>query len=67
MFPFLVLVLIVVGPHVAADQYHKGNITVADDECRPAIVASATGSLHRRYVDLDGSCAYSEALPPTQL
>ena len=55
MFQFLVLVLIVVGPHVAADEY------------RPAIVESATGSLHRRYVDLDGNCAYSEALPPTQL
>lgn len=63
MLQFLVLVLIVIGPHVAADQYHKGNIPAVVDDCAPGIVESATGSLHRRYVDLDGRCAYSEALP----
>jgi hypothetical protein len=59
---FLVLVLIVVGPHVLMDQYHKGNIPAAQEECRAEVVRSPSGTAYRRYVDLNGDCVYSEAI-----
>jgi hypothetical protein len=64
---FLALVLIVVGPVVAMDQYHKGNIPAVQDACPAGIVQSATGSYHRRYVGFDGSCNYSESLSHDKL
>lgn len=59
---FLALVLIVVGPSVLMDQYHKGNIPAAKEECRAEVVRSPIGTEYRRDVDLNGDCVYSEAL-----